>query len=121
MKRIAYLLFFWSSILLVAYAQGSQQDSGNDIVIENNQFKLIIGNNAVTKSLTLKSTGEECLMQDENISFFTKKGENLQNKGEKRRSVETFDHLFNNREVETGLIPVSTSHTTCILFSNKAV
>ena len=70
MKRIAYLLFFWSSILLVAYAQGSQQDSGNDIVIENNQFKLIIGNNAVTKSLTLKSTGEECLMQDENISFF---------------------------------------------------
>ena len=70
MKRIAYILFFWSSILLAANAQGSKQDSGNDIVIENDQFKLVIGNNAVTKSLTLKSTGEECLMQDENTPIF---------------------------------------------------
>ena len=36
----------------------------NDIVIENEQFKLVIGNNAVAKSLTLKSTNEECLMQE---------------------------------------------------------
>jgi len=43
----------------------------SDIVIENEQFKLVIGSNAIAKSLILKSTGEECLMPGENIAIFS--------------------------------------------------
>lgn len=68
MKRIIYLLFIWTGLFFSIYAR--DRDTRNDIIIENNQFKLVIGSNAVTKSLTLKSTGEECLMQDENIPIF---------------------------------------------------
>ena len=70
MKRISYMLFLWSSILLTTFGQESYEETIRDIVIENDQFKLVIGSNAITKSLVLKSTGEECLMQDENISIF---------------------------------------------------
>ncbi|MDD4009394.1 MAG: hypothetical protein PHQ67_06225 [Fermentimonas sp.] len=43
----------------------------SDVVIENEQYRLIVGNNAIAKSLVLKSTNEECLMQGENIALFS--------------------------------------------------
>ena len=42
-----------------------------DLIIENEQFKLVIGDDAITKSLIIKSTHEECLMQGENIAIFS--------------------------------------------------
>lgn len=70
MKRISHLMFLWLSFLLSSYANELKEETVSDIVIENGQFKLVIGSNAITKSLILKSTGEECLMQNENISIF---------------------------------------------------
>ena len=43
----------------------------DDIVIENGQFRLVVGNNAITKSLILKTSGEECLMPGEPLALFS--------------------------------------------------
>lgn len=48
-----------------------QKVNENDIVLENEQFKLTIGSNAIAKSLILKSNGEECLMPGENMAIFS--------------------------------------------------
>lgn len=42
-----------------------------DLIIENDQFKLVVGHDAIAKSLIIKSTNEECLMQGENIAIFS--------------------------------------------------
>lgn len=56
----------------MSFVQKNESDNPeNEVVIENEQFKLVIGNNAITKSLTLKSTNEECLMQGENIAIIS--------------------------------------------------
>jgi hypothetical protein len=39
----------------------------NDVIIENDQMKLVIGSNAVAKSLLFKPTGEECLVSGKDI------------------------------------------------------
>lgn len=44
---------------------------GSDIVIENEQLRLLVGNNGITKSLIIKATNEECLMLGENIAIFS--------------------------------------------------
>lgn len=43
----------------------------DDIVIENGQFRLVVGNNAITKSLIFKTSGEECLMPGEPLALFS--------------------------------------------------
>lgn len=73
MKKILIPLFVFISFLL-SCAQQRANDvdiEASDIVIENEQFKLVVCSNAVPKSLTLKSTGEECLMKDESLSLFS--------------------------------------------------
>lgn len=66
---ILYVLMY---IAFTAYAHNDIQDRKNsDIVIENEQFKLVVGNDAIAKSLVLKSSGEECLMPGENIAVFS--------------------------------------------------
>ena len=42
-----------------------------DIILENAAARLIIGENALVKSLTLKETGEELLAADEDIALFS--------------------------------------------------
>ena len=42
-----------------------------DIVLENKKFRLVIGEDAIAKSLVVKSTGAECLRQDEDIALFS--------------------------------------------------
>ncbi len=43
----------------------------NDVILENDELKLVIGSNAVSKSLFCKSTGEDCLARDKNIPIST--------------------------------------------------
>ncbi|MDR2916865.1 MAG: hypothetical protein LBV74_18885 [Tannerella sp.] len=60
------------SVVFTACSDKNIQNVRNDdVILENEQFKLIIGNNAIAKSLILKSTGEECLMQGENMAIFS--------------------------------------------------
>ncbi len=40
-----------------------------DLIIENDQFKLVVGHDAIAKSLIIKSTNEECLMQGREHSY----------------------------------------------------
>lgn len=42
-----------------------------DIIIENEQLRLVIGENCITKSLIHKPTGEECLALDKEIALFS--------------------------------------------------
>ena len=42
-----------------------------DIIIENKQFQLTLGDDCIAKSLIHKPTGEECLQLDDPVSFFT--------------------------------------------------
>ena len=43
----------------------------SDVVIENDQMKLVIGSDAIVKSLVFKATGEECLAGGKNIPIST--------------------------------------------------
>ncbi|WP_298649066.1 hypothetical protein [uncultured Proteiniphilum sp.] len=72
MKKIIILLFILIHILLISCMQKNGKSiERNDVVIENEQFKLVIGSDAITKSLILKSTNEECLMHGEKIAIFS--------------------------------------------------
>ena len=42
-----------------------------DIIIENEQMRLVIGEDCITKSLIHKPTGEECLVAEEEIALFS--------------------------------------------------
>ncbi len=71
MKNFVILLCVLTNIVFSTCSSNSVQNSKNDIIIENEQFKLVIGSNAIAKSLILKSTKEECLMPGENIAIFS--------------------------------------------------
>ena len=43
----------------------------NNIILENTHFRLIVDENCIAKSLIHKASGEECLVQGENISLFS--------------------------------------------------
>jgi hypothetical protein len=60
-----------SVVFTACSGAGVQNTKSDDIIIENEQFKLVVGSNAIAKSLILKSTGEECLMQGENMAIFS--------------------------------------------------
>ncbi|NLC44607.1 MAG: hypothetical protein GX783_10040, partial [Clostridiales bacterium] len=42
-----------------------------DIIIENEQMRLVVGQDCVSRSLIHKATGEECLVTDEEIALFS--------------------------------------------------
>lgn len=42
-----------------------------DVMLENRNFRLTIGDDASGKSLLVKATGEEMLVADEKIPFFS--------------------------------------------------
>ena len=62
-------LFLVFGIFSSTYAQTVQKNQ--EIMIENELFRMVVGNDAITKSLILKSTQEECLMPGENIALFS--------------------------------------------------
>ena len=43
----------------------------DDVVIENARFRLVVGSDAVPKSLVVKETGKECLVRDESVPLFS--------------------------------------------------
>ncbi len=43
----------------------------NHIILENDLFRLTLGSDCLAKSLVIKATGEECLMPNEDIPFFS--------------------------------------------------
>ncbi|HZH73178.1 MAG TPA: hypothetical protein VFD91_11845, partial [Mariniphaga sp.] len=43
----------------------------NDVIIENEQVRLILGSDGIAKSLIYKPANEECLVLDENVPAFT--------------------------------------------------
>lgn len=63
-KRFVYLL----GLILCTLTAIAQP--GRDIVLENNTFRLIIGSNAVAKSMLLKNLNEECLVKGQNLPLF---------------------------------------------------
>ncbi len=73
MKKIILLPLIISAIFLFfanSCTNISTSDS-EDIVLENEQIKLVIGNNGIAKNLIYKPTGEECLEQGQNIPIFS--------------------------------------------------
>lgn len=60
-------------LLVITFASCTQitTDSREDIIIENEQFKLVIRPDGTSKSLVFKPTGEECLVSGENIPIFS--------------------------------------------------
>ncbi len=72
MKAINFLfLVSLLSLLLSCTLREKESNSKHDIIIENEQFRLIVGSDAVAKSLKLKSNNEECLMPGANMALFS--------------------------------------------------
>lgn len=42
-----------------------------DIILENSQFRLVVGSDCITKSLIHKATGQECLDTGETLALFS--------------------------------------------------
>ena len=42
-----------------------------DIIIENKHFRLIVGEDAISKSFVIKANGEECLIPGEKVALFS--------------------------------------------------
>ncbi|MDD4107441.1 MAG: hypothetical protein PHH93_01845 [Prolixibacteraceae bacterium] len=68
MKHI--ILFIISLAILTSCTKPSHNDQ-NNIIIENDEVKLMIGNNGIAQSLIFKPTGEECLLLNRDIPVFS--------------------------------------------------
>ncbi len=71
MRRIILLLFITAANIIIMSCTNSQTNDEEDIVIENEQVRLIIGRDGKPKSLLFKPTNEECLVGSDNISIFS--------------------------------------------------
>ena len=58
-------------LLLCGCALPFRGGSPGDVVLENSRFRLVVGSDAVPKSLVVKATGVECLVRDESAPLFT--------------------------------------------------
>ena len=70
MRRFIILLQGFAFIFLLSCAGGST-DNADDIIIENEQMKLVISHKGYAKSLVCKSAGTECLVQGKNVALST--------------------------------------------------
>ena len=71
MKPITILLTALYISLISCTNTATKTAESNDIIIENEQVKLIIGSNGIAKSLIYKPSNEECLVLGENVPVFT--------------------------------------------------
>ncbi len=70
-KFLKYLSFCALILLMILQScKTTQYGNNNDIVIENNEFRFVIGTDGTTKGLVHKSTGEECLMEGVGLPLF---------------------------------------------------
>jgi len=67
--RQIYFLLLGIAINVIISCSTSEMIDEHIIVIENEQVRLIIGNDGTAKSLIFKPINEECLIKGENISF----------------------------------------------------
>jgi len=70
MSKYNILLPIFVCLFSISCIGKDAKTAENDIVIENEEIKLIIGSNGIPKSLIYKPSGEECLEQGHNIPFF---------------------------------------------------
>ena len=68
MRRLFVLLIVTMNIIFTSCTNNKTIDE-DDIVIENEQVKLVIGKDGIAKSLLYKPTSEECLIEGKNISI----------------------------------------------------
>lgn len=68
--RINEFWFATLSLLMLSWTM-STATAQHDIVIENEQMQLVIGSNAIAKSLIYKTTNEECLLASDSIPIFS--------------------------------------------------
>lgn len=64
---------FWFatiSLLILSWTMSSAT-AQHDVVIENEQTQLVIGSNAIAKSLIYKATNEECLLAGDSLAIFS--------------------------------------------------
>ena len=71
MKRLFLLLLIPTTIIIFISCTDNRKDKKENIVIENEQVKLIISTEGTAESLVFKPTNEECLRLGENISLFS--------------------------------------------------
>ncbi len=69
MKRLILSAAF-AAFLFISCSESTPEES-DDVVIENEQMKLIISGDGMAKSLVCKSTGTECLIKGKKIPFST--------------------------------------------------
>ena len=58
-------------VLMLAAASSSSGGAAEDIVLDGGSFRLVVGADALAKSLVVKANGEECLDAHEGIPVFT--------------------------------------------------
>ncbi len=66
-----YAVWFTTLSFFILSLTMSTATAQENIVIENDQVQLIIGSNAITKSLLYKPTNEECLLAGDSIPIFS--------------------------------------------------
>ncbi|HOH24458.1 MAG TPA: hypothetical protein PKY68_05145, partial [Bacteroidales bacterium] len=70
-KNIIPLFVLIAIVLISCFQKNGTNNQENDIIIENEQCKLVIGSNAIAKSLIYKPTNEECLSRQSKIPVFS--------------------------------------------------
>jgi hypothetical protein len=68
MKPNRLLLLAFASLIIIA-CHNNTTDNKEDIIIENDQAKLIISKDGYSKSLVCKPTNEECLVAGKKSQF----------------------------------------------------
>lgn len=71
MKPIAILFTMLYITMISCTTTNTKTAESTDIIIENEQVKLIIGSDGIAKSLVYKPKNEECLVLGENVPIFT--------------------------------------------------
>ncbi|MBQ3747145.1 MAG: hypothetical protein II863_07020 [Kiritimatiellae bacterium] len=59
-----------ATVSVLAIAVACAMPALSDIVLENDAFKLVVGDDARAKSLVVKATGEETLDNGEGLKYF---------------------------------------------------
>lgn len=65
------LIYYFTTILLLCTHSFIFAQNKLDVIVENEQLRLIIGHNGIAKSLVYKNTNEECLLAQDSIPAFS--------------------------------------------------
>jgi hypothetical protein len=71
MKKSIFTLLMLSMSIFLVTCTNDGMDNPEDIIIENDQFKLVIGKNGISKSLVYKPGNIECLIEGKKVPIST--------------------------------------------------